>query len=202
MIRLALAMLLWASTALAQDSIALRYQVTGVAVDDRLNIRAEPSASAEILGNYPPDATHIEVLGYDVSGRWAEVGLGEQNGWVALRFITPMPDPQGEGLPRPLRCFGAEPFWSLTLAEDGIVSLSTPEGALFPGDLVLEGRLSFGYVAQFRTGSSHDVRILNITGQTCSDGMSDRVFRWEAILTTRTTTENLILSGCCTLDPR
>lgn len=202
MIRLALALLLWAGAVIAQDSIALRYQVTDVALDDTLNIRAEPSASSEILGEYLPNATHIEVLGYDVSGRWVEVGLGERNGWVALRYLTPMPEPVGEALPRPMRCFGAEPFWSLTLAEDGNVRLSTPEGDLFPGDLVLEGTVSSGYVAQFVVGSFHDVRILNITRQTCSDGMSDRLFRWEAILTTRTTSESFVLSGCCTLDPR
>lgn len=39
------------------------YRVTGVAANDTLNIRAEPSASARKIGEIPPDGNGVKNLG-------------------------------------------------------------------------------------------------------------------------------------------
>ena len=62
--------------------------MTGVAANDLLNIRAAPSANAEIIGTLSPRARHIEVVGYDDTGRWAQINTGEISGWAALRFLA------------------------------------------------------------------------------------------------------------------
>lgn len=63
MIRSALALILWlaAGPAAAQDLPAV-YDVAGVAADDVLNVRAEPSAEAPVLRTLAPDAGGIEVV--------------------------------------------------------------------------------------------------------------------------------------------
>ena len=82
-------------------------------------------------------------------------------------------------LPPRLRAIGTEPFWSAEITPDQ-VTYSTPEdqdGETFkvrrdptPEGSVLIGRLDD---ANF---------VLAIARHECSDGMSDRVYRWRAVL--------------------
>ncbi len=67
------------------------YDVVGVAADDVLNVRAEPDASAEIVGGYPPDATGVRISG-EASGEWWEVEFDGGTGWVHSAFLA-LPDP-------------------------------------------------------------------------------------------------------------
>jgi len=187
------------ATTVSADGPAL-FSVTGVSSDDELNIREEPSATSDIIGIFAPDAMRIEVIGTDASGSWAEVGIGDVNGWVANRYLTPE-TVDTDSIPRPMRCFGAEPFWGLSLPEDFADVYDDPEtGPALMGDLVIDEGTSFGYVAQYVTGSFNDVRVLVVTRQICSDGMADRLFGWEAILTFRETGSTRAVSGCCTFD--
>ncbi len=63
------------------------YDVAGVAADDVLNIRAEPNASAEIVGTYQPDATGVRTSG-NAAGDWWEVEFDGATGWVKSTFLA------------------------------------------------------------------------------------------------------------------
>ena len=83
------------------------YQVTGVAADDVLNMRASPSASGDIVGTIPPETDGI--MAFDCVGglsfdaweqaseaereaarktRWCLVGHDRVVGWAAAWFLT------------------------------------------------------------------------------------------------------------------
>lgn len=83
------------------------YMVTGVAADDVLNIRSEPRASAEKIGEIPPDGRGLQNLGCEGGLRFAEWQAASQaerdaaarrtwckityegtEGWVAARFLS------------------------------------------------------------------------------------------------------------------
>ena len=57
----ALFVLICASAATAQDFPAL-YRVTDVAANDVLNIRAQPQASAPVIGSFRPGQRGVEVM--------------------------------------------------------------------------------------------------------------------------------------------
>jgi hypothetical protein len=83
------------------------FRVTGVAPDDVLNIRAEPSASARKIGEIPPNADGIRNLGcrgglsfteWEAASpeereassrkRWCRIAFHGVEGWVAGRFLA------------------------------------------------------------------------------------------------------------------
>ena len=72
----------------------LQWTVVGVAFDDTLNVRADPDASALIVGELDPWSTDFTVTG-DVDGppvRWYEVELPDgTTGWVNARFVVGQP---------------------------------------------------------------------------------------------------------------
>lgn len=178
----------------AQD-LPATYAVSGVAADDVLNIRAAPSAGAPVIGSYAPTRGRVEVIALSEDGRWGRVGLPEGNGWVAMRFLV-RESVAGAAIPRPLRCLGTEPFWSVQLGEGGAVySAPGAEIALTP---VTEAVAPEGYLALMadRTGGTWTMLV---DRRQCSDGMSDRVFGWQALVF-RAGGGNALLSGCCTLD--
>lgn len=84
------------------------YRVTGVAPYDELNIRAEPSPHARIVGEIPPDGTCIRNLGCrgglsfeeftelspaeqekrkKENPRWCKIEYQGVTGWVAGRYL-------------------------------------------------------------------------------------------------------------------
>lgn len=85
------------------------YRVTGVAVGDVLNIRAEPDAGAEKVGSIPPDADCVRSLGcrggltfeefttldeeqqaqrLKENPRWCRIEYQGVTGWVAGRYLA------------------------------------------------------------------------------------------------------------------
>lgn len=194
---LVLAVLLAAPVA-AQDLPAL-YRVAGVAANDVLNVRAEPSARAAILSGFAPGAGGIEVVALAEGGRWGQVNLGESTGWVSMRFLTREADAGWRSGSVPMQCFGTEPFWSLRLflpshraefhtPDNGGMELVTDAGALpstaFPPTLAIP-------FAGAREGMAV------VRPAACSDGMSDGQWGLEAQLYFRGQTDGL--SGCCSL---
>lgn len=194
----ALAFALWAGMAAAQDFPAL-YDVRGVADGDVLNIRATPDAGGDILGNYPPARTGVEVLRLSPDGRWAEVGLPEGNGWVATRYLAAVP--QTEALSLPLRCSGTEPFWTLTLS-DTEAGLRTPEADI-PLKMTANMRARNGFTASLAEPDGTQWQVIAQVMQ-CSDGMSDRMFGLRALVSGRGANGAgegpEIYAGCCTLE--
>jgi hypothetical protein len=83
-----------------------RWDVTGVAGNDTLNLRMQPSASADVLARIPHNAKGLRNLGCRgepsldafqrmsaaerqaaVGRRWCQVAYRGRKGWVASRFL-------------------------------------------------------------------------------------------------------------------
>ena len=74
-------------SAQAQEYPAL-FNVTDVPHGDVLNVRAGPGVNHPIIATLARDATGVEAVGTNESGRWARVSLGEISGWASTRFLT------------------------------------------------------------------------------------------------------------------
>src|SRR6185369_8650579 len=64
------------------------YDVWGVESSDTLNVRSEPNANANVLGELPPDATGVSMLGEKAVGSWRKVECGKLRGWVNGRYLA------------------------------------------------------------------------------------------------------------------
>lgn len=204
MLRLALALCLALAPGLAgAQNLPALHDVTGVAADDVLNIRAEPRAGSAIIGTLAPFAEGIEVVAANEAGTWGRVNQGETSGWVNLRYLQARPVALSQaGLPLGLSCFGTEPFWSLS--HDGQSLIHQRMGG---------GPLEFEVFEALATGAPGDLRraILARAGPVsasafihpalCSDGMSDRVFGLAIGLVLDGPAGAELQTGCCTLAP-
>ena len=179
------------------------HRVTGVASTDTLNVRAAPSASSADIGDLAHDARRIEAFAFDETGNWARIALNERDGWVSTRFLTrdevetlgPSTVPVG------LVCGGTEPFWALGLyGEDA--RYSHPEDGdtdfAFDSVVVAEGRLGNPALV---TVATEDAQVIEatISGESCSDGMSDRSYGWTISLQLIAPGKRRFLTGCCHL---
>lgn len=179
------------------------FDVTGVAADDVLNIRAAPDPSAQIIGTLSPDARDIEVVGYDSSGRWARINTREHSGWAYLLYLAYQVDVWNPGtLPPSLHCLGTEPFWSFRPRGDQLIFM-TPE--LPERVMRIEHVLSTGIFRDPRRAVSAqgDVRHLTavIVPMACSDGMSDRAYGLDVTVILEGRGEPRVLTGCCSIAP-
>jgi uncharacterized membrane protein len=188
---------LWAGSLSAQTFPAL-YDVTGVAADDALNVRAAPNAAADILNVLGQDETGVEVIGLSQDRNWAQVNSGEASGWAATRFLTLEKDYPYLPMAN-LSCFGTEPFWSLRKPQIGRISLD------MLGSDASNWRQNISHRAQGRSDrfSAVGIRedgeiIVTLLRESCSDGMSDQMFgiATDVIITGA---NPMHLSGCCTL---
>lgn len=199
MIRLAspIAAFFWAGALWAQEPVLPSlFDVTGVAPDDVLNVRAAPDGSADILSGLSFDAKRIEIV--ELREGWGRVNVGEGSGWISMRYVVADEATWQAGtLPGTLSCFGTEPFWTLKPGPDGL-GLTTPEmqGDPQPVTAVLDRGIAQDATRAIVT----DGTTLVVTPQICSDGMSDRVFglRATAILSGA---QPQLLSGCCSVQP-
>ncbi len=182
------------AAAWAQD-LPARFEVTGVAEGDVLNVRAEPDASARVLDTLEPMERGVEVLMLSRDGRWGLVGLPEGGGWASMRFLSREPAYPGP-VPHPLQCRGTEPFWSLRLSEDSAV-FESPERGEVPLRQHGEAGGLTGAVAAFDAGG--ETLDLTVIRNECSDGMSDRPYGFAALVWNR---GDMFLEGCCTVSSR
>jgi uncharacterized membrane protein len=202
-----LAMLLVSATPLQATQeyiLPTLFDVIDVAEDDVLNIRAAPSASADIIGSLTPDARDIEVVSHDRTGRWARVNTGERSGWVAARYLAYQVDVWEAGtLPATLHCFGTEPFWSVR-HEGGMLVFSTPDAP--PLHLERDAVLDTGIFRSPRRAFTASSTSLSLSAvvvpHECSDGMSDRAFGLDASVILDRGDALELLTGCCSIAPR
>jgi len=187
-----------------QEGWPALFDVAGVAPNDRLNIRAAPSASAARIGSLAPDATGVEVIRPDDRLRWGLVNTGEGTGWVSLAYLARRAGQWDGALPRIARCFGTEPFWSIQLEwegeRDGALSfkaLDEPERQF--GVLRVTGsQNSRNRHALVSSGEAGTLTLL-VRGAMCSDGMSDRAYGLEVDALLEDGEGLRMLSGCCSL---
>ena len=198
---LAILLCLAGSAAPAQDSFPALYDVTGVAGDDVLNLRSGPSAGADKVGALSHDARDIEVLRRAEGADWGLVNTGETTGWAALRFLRRQAGQDRGAFPALTRCFGTEPFWTVTATDQGWRFDRMGEGT----DTFAEtwrgpaaGRSDrFGLTLSSKAGAATAVIGIAI----CGDGMSDRSYGYTIDLLRPGQSGPVLYSGCCTLAP-
>ena len=196
----ALALLAGPALAAAEYQLPTLFDVTGVAANDRLNIRERPDAGARIIGTLPPDARGIEVLA-ERNG-WAQVNTAERAGWVSARYLTYRTDVWQAGqLPATLNCLGTEPFWSLRQVGTTMV-YETPEGAR---QMERRAVLDPGFRSPVRgviAGDAQGRLTLAMQPMQCSDGMSDRIYGLSALLIfDEAGQRSRMQTGCCRINP-
>jgi uncharacterized membrane protein len=175
------------------------HDVAGVAADDVLNVRAGPTASAEIIGTLAPDAAGIEVIGLSDGGNWGQVNTSETSGWVSMAYMARRPGQDWGDVPEALSCFGTEPFWSFDVASDGTAHFSSPEtGQSYKITERLSGQGTYGKLAIIaETPFARATALVSTTA--CSDGMSDRAYGLDIGLLLDEYGQNRFYSGCCSL---
>ena len=173
-----------------------RYAVAG---PGPLALSAGPEPGSGPAGSLPAGAS-----GLVLTGRWAEgpgggvwevlAGPGDRTAWAPADRLAPgSADPS----PAPLQCSGTEPFWGLKNS-GGRARMSRP------------GQKETDFVAGPRRGATGDPRVFvqHLTGpgrtpgqlavirrpEGCSDGMSDLLAPYEAVVTTPS---GEVLAGCC-----
>ena len=195
---------LWPGLSAAQVLPAL-YDVAGVAGDDVLNIRVEPSANGAAMGSLPPDAKAVEVVALSPDGKWAQINAGEGAGWVALRFLHRQDRPDWFGLEYSLQCSGTEPFWTLFIdptTKSAHINSADEEGPELDITATWQGS-AFHPTAALQYASAEASGIAVLRGQACSDGMSDQSFgiRLDLFQAARPDKPAQTLHGCCRLAP-
>ena len=96
----------------------------------------------------------------------------------------------GVDLGQPVRALGTEPFWGVTLSEEGLVY----EGVDRPREVAPRGEVELVGTMAVISGETDKGRTLEITliDTDCSDGMSDRLYP----LTARVRIGEETLTGC------
>ena len=196
--------MLAAPAAMAGDYLPNLHDVTVVETWDTLNVREAPDGKAKVIGTLPSNATGVELLDRDSSGKWGLVNTGERSGWVALRFLKAQaPVWKPASLPLALSCGGTEPFWSVQTVESGLV-LTQPgmeERKLTLRKVMdrgVEGEPTRGMIAGDDKGRLTAV----MQPQQCSDGMSDRAYALAVtVIMDGQDSPSQMLTGCCSIAP-
>ncbi len=171
--------------------------VTGVAADDVLNIRAEPNAGAAILGTLAPDAAGVEVV--EARDGWLRVAMPEASGWISDRFATMRTGLwQQDAVPAGLVCHGTEPFWSLTL-DGGAAQFSTPESAVRHEGLRIFGPSDWMENPRRALRAEGLMALISPAPALCSDGMSDALFGLDVDVVVGEGEAARYLRGCCSI---
>jgi uncharacterized membrane protein len=200
--RLLLGMLyiiLTGGAAVAQSLPAL-YSVTGVAADDRLNIREGPGTDWRITGGLSPKATGIEVTALSENERWGRINSGEGTGWISMRYLAREHEHGWRDGEMPLRCFGTEPFWSMPIfLPTHHIEVHEPDhgGYELVGDAGALPTTAFPPTLAVPFSGMHEGMAVIRENASCSDGMSDRLYGLEAQVYWRGDTSGW--SGCCSL---
>jgi len=181
------------------DGLALPavYTVTGVASDDVLWVRSEPTQFSGRVGNLAPNAP-VVVLGMATDG-WVQVSIGQDAGYVNADFLTRGGGvTTSSGLQMNILCSGTEPFWTLDIDQDRTVTYTMAGTAAQFSALnqatpsSLTGSYPYTIAAQPVTGV--------IGREICSDGMSEVQYPWSIVLNAPNEAGVLsTMQGCCTL---
>lgn len=92
---LAATMLLFSLNAFADADGPDCWDVKGVASNDTLNVREQPSAKAKVLGTIPPNAKALANLTEEPEGDmnppkhpgWCKIKYKTLTGWVSCKFL-------------------------------------------------------------------------------------------------------------------
>lgn len=195
----ALALLLWATPALAYET----YKVVGIAAGDTLVIREQPDESKKVsdwkeLGRIPSSATEVLGTGRSIlvgEQRWLEVAFGSAQGWVNAKFVDSLDPADLKGAT--FTCAGTEPFWGVTLGPGG-GEYSDPE--IKKKTLTLEDvhpamARQFPLFYRLKAADGRTYRATVSRQNWCTDGMSDFEYGFQVHLTD----DEVFHEGCCSL---
>jgi len=197
--------LMWPMSLWADPFPAL-YDVTGVAHDDVLNIREEPSANTPVIAELAFNARDIEVVDVTEDARWSLVNAMETSGWVAMRYLMPAPGDHWSHPGAKLSCGGTEPFWDLAIN-------NVTEGQAIFSALALDETHAYSIDWQSGQTARPDLAIglggsgangrfsAVIRREACHDGMSDRNFGLDIDLFFHDGNEASGFEGCCSVKP-
>lgn len=184
-----------------QDAWPALFDVRGVAADDVLNIRAEPSASSPIVGGFTHDAKNVEVMRTNDAGTWGQVNTLEGRGWVSLAFLERLPGQWDGAFPEVAACYGTEPFWAMS-RRDGLIEWFLP--GIAPSEFRESWQTGtpshhgkFAFAAQ---GTDRSMTAV-VTKEMCGDGMSDRLYGLTVSIVMDKPGAPMLLTGCCSLVP-
>lgn len=195
MIRLLVMLLALIPMVLQAEVYPALHDVTGVAADDVLNLRAAASAEAAVIGTLAHDATGVEVIA--VQDGWALLNTGDGSGYAALRFLRRTAAPDWPTLEVPLTCLGTEPFWSLQIDPGiGETRFQTPEDEVPQHAPISTSWPGLPWSQVAAVALPHGIAVLSPAE--CSDGMSDQSYGIAADLFLNRP-DRTRLSGCCRL---
>ncbi|MCR8548752.1 peptide-binding protein [Salipiger sp. P9] len=195
-----LAMGLCLATPLAAQDLPALFDVTGVAANDVLNVRAAPDAAAPVVGALAHNAQFVEVTAVNAAGTWGRVNLGEGAGWASLSFLAMQ---AGSVLPdaQEVTCFGTEPFWSYSVTADGEATWSAidDEVVTMRAGPIRRADARFEPFVSVAGGPDQQGVLVMHKDPQCSDGMSDNLYGLSAtvVLTGKL---SRAVSGCCSLE--
>lgn len=188
------------STLANAQAVPAFYNVSGVAADDVLNVRAAPGVGNTIIAKLEANASAIEVVAFDDTGDWARINVGETSGWVAARFLARRPGQPEDRLPRPLICSGTEPFWSLEIDRAETASFTRMDQDTIPV-VTLDPVTSENRTDRYAIFGQGNDRVFTFMFQrdACSDGMSDRAYGISVDLFMTEDAGVTYLTGCCNI---
>lgn len=170
------------------------HDVTGVASDDVLNVRAAANASSDKISELAHDAINVEVVDRSHDGKWGLVNTGEISGWVFMRFLAPHAENPNFPVGRALSCSGTEPFWSLEIEQGNQAKFDGLglQAVNMTADVMQQSR---GRIDRFSLSLGLS-GVAMIRAQQCSDGMSDRAYGLDIDYLHQ---NGVLYSGCCSV---
>ena len=175
------------------------FVVSGIAANDTLNVRQEPSGSSADIGDLALNEL-IEVIALSDDGKWGQIIWQEGNGWIAMRFLLPSPLPhlRDSEMPMRLSCAGTEPFWTAFIWPNQtfeFIDRSDPsiEAQIRP---IGQSTKAIGYQPYSFAFTAGEFTGL-LDRAECSDGMSDRTYGWQLRLVNPSAHGLQLRYGCC-----
>ena len=195
---IAAAMLISPALAQAQPSEpepGLLYRVVDLAGGEVLPLFQQPGGDGEVLDELRRNARDVVLSGASMQadGRvWYQVVLDGEYAWANAAHLEPQDETRAENFA--LQCLGTEPFWSVSIDGDQAV-FEAPDVAqtTWAASEWLPAR---GLIGRYmiRLNSGYGTGYVAMLRQSCSDGMSDIGYPFEAIMITP---GQAVRAGCC-----
>lgn len=192
-------LILFSFQSVAVANSASGYSVRGVAADDYLNVREDPSVRSPIVTKIPHDAKSVRHLG-DVEriGRqvWWRIKWQGKQGWVNKRYlvanqVASKPAAEKRAV---LQCGGNEPFWGIKISKWSM-EFSPMDGEKIFVPIVFNKTSENHTKIAAIEGKKGNNRITTLLEKrSCNDGMSDRAYDY-AVSTI--INGKRLYSGCC-----
>lgn len=184
----------------------LRYRVSGVAQNDRLNLRAQPEPQGQIVGTLAPDARDIIVTGQrQASGgsQWWRVVYPSAEGgaaWANSRFLKTQPSDGAPETNYPLQCGGTEPFWNLQIkagqAKFSLLGAQGQDRTFTASDWLMARGLRDKFAIRLNESSNAEQSgyAAVVRDAYCSDNMSDTLYPFNNVVILP---DGTVYGGCC-----